>query len=241
MGGKIYGIIYKVTNIINGKIYIGQTVKSLNLRISAHLNDALCERDNMYFHKTIRKYGKENFIWKIIAKCNSLEELNKAEIEMIEKYGTFENGYNLNLGGGSNAGYKHTEETRKKMSKALSGKNHYFYGKHLSEEIKRKLSEAHKGKKHSEESKMKMSRARKGSNGSFYGKFGNKHPNAKKYIVTTPEGEEIFVHGLANFCRNCKKEKLYHENLIKVANGERKHHKGYKCKRLYEEVIICQK
>lgn len=55
-------IIYKVTNIINNKIYIGQTIHSLNIRKSQH------ERSHEYGYKTafsnaIKKYGKENFIW----------------------------------------------------------------------------------------------------------------------------------------------------------------------------------
>ena len=58
-------IIYKVTNIINNKIYIGQTIHSLNIRKSQH------ERSHEYGYKTafsnaIKKYGKENFIWEII-------------------------------------------------------------------------------------------------------------------------------------------------------------------------------
>ena len=61
-------------------------------------------------------------------------------------------------------------------------------------------------------------------------RVGNKNPRSKKYIVTTPEGKEIFVHGIANFCKNYKKEELGHRRLIEVANKKRKHHKRYKCK-----------
>jgi len=228
---KAYGIIYMATNKINGKSYIGQTVKSLNRRISKHIGNALNNRDAYYFHKAIRKYGKENFEWEIIAECNSLEELNKAEIEAIKKYSTFENGYNLNLGGGSNIGFRHTEETRKKISESLIGENHPGYGKHRSEETKKRIGDANRGEKcynygkhRSEGTKRKMSKAKKGKY------IGSKNLRAKKYIVTTPEGEEIFVHGLKNFCRKHKKEKLNPSNLIKIAQGKRNHHKNYKCK-----------
>jgi len=232
---KIYGIIYKATNKINGKMYIGQTVKSLNRRISRHIGNALNNRDTYYFHKAIRKYGIDNFKWEIVKECDSLEELNKAEIKMIKKYNTFNNGYNLNLGGGSNNGFRHTEETKKKISESLIGEKHPLYGKHRSEETKKKIGDANRGEKcynygkhRSEETKRKMSKAKKGKY------IGSKNLRAKKYIVTTPESKEIFVYGLKNFCRKHKKEKLNPGNLIKIAQGKRKHHKNYKC-RYWEE------
>ena len=58
-------------------------------------------------------------------------------------------------------------------------------------------------------------------------------PNAKdskEYIVTTPSGDEYYVHGLSDFCRRWDKDKLHMELLIKVAKGIRNHHKNYKCR-----------
>jgi group I intron endonuclease len=177
-------VIYKTTNKINGKSYIGQTTWSLDKRKYFHIYNALSKRDNIYFHKAIRKYSEENFIWEVITKCNSLEELNKAEVEMIEKYNTFENGYNLSLGGSSNAGYKHSEESRQKMSEAKKGKNNPSYGKHHSEETKKKMREAHKGDKNymygkhpTEETKKKMREAH----------MGEKNPNYKHGLSKTKE------------------------------------------------------
>jgi group I intron endonuclease len=268
---KIYGIIYKVTNKVNGKAYIGQTI-NLKERMRTHIRDALNNRYNSHFHKAIRKYGISNFEWKIVAKCNSIEELNRAEVEMIRRYDTFNNGYNLNMGGNGYSG--------------LYGKNHPLYGTKLSKEHKRKIGDAHIGKPRSEETKKKISEAKKGRNNPNYGKYGKDNPcfgkthseetkrkisrlmegeknpmygkhhseetkkkisetntgrrigsesaSAKKYIVTTPEGEEVFVYGIANFCKNYKKEKLYFPTLIAVARGKRAHHKGYKCEYFVE-------
>lgn len=216
--GKCYGIVYKVTNKINGKVYIGQTVQSLNRRITTHISHALCERDNFYFHKAIVKYGKENFGWEIIAKCYSREELNKTEIRMIEKYGAVKKGYNFNIGGNSNAGFSRTERDKQETSERMRGKRNPMYGKHPSRKTRRKMSESHSGKKHYS-----------------YGKYGKDNLKARKYIITTPSGKEIFVHGIANFCRSYREEKLSYGTLIQIAKGKRKHHKGYKC-RYYIEV-----
>lgn len=95
-------IIYKVTNIINNKIYIGQTIHSLNIRKSQH------ERSHEYGYKTafsnaIKKYGKENFIWEIIYETDCIDDLNRMESFYIDKYKSLvtENGYNLKGGGGN--------------------------------------------------------------------------------------------------------------------------------------------
>jgi len=228
---KSFGVIYKATNKINGKSYIGQTVKSLEKRKNKHINDAKNNRYNMYFHKAIRKYGKEDFIWEIVAECNSLEELNMTEIKMIEKYNTLKKGYNLNVGGEGQFGFKHSKETKKKMSEANKGEKHPMYGKYGK-------NNPNFGKTRSEKSKKKMSEAQRGKRSHMYGRRGTKHFKAKKYIVITPEGEKIFIHGIRNFCKNYKKEKLYHTDLIKVAQGKYKQHKGYRCKRLYKDLIV---
>lgn len=59
--GKINGIIYTATNTVNGKMYIGQTKSSLNVRINQHKSDMLKLRDNTAFHKAIRKHFFEAF------------------------------------------------------------------------------------------------------------------------------------------------------------------------------------
>jgi len=224
MEGEVYGIIYKVTNKINGRMYVGQTVKLLKERIDEHVCCALNGRGGIYFHNAIKKYGKENFIWRVIAECNSMEELNKIEIKMIEKYNTFENGYNLTKGGRGKTGFKPSKETRRKQSESQKGEKNHNYGKY--------------GKDSPNFGQTKKTRWKKKISKALVGKqVGNKSPCAKKYIITTPEGKEIFVHGIAEFCRNYTGEKLGYRNLVAVVQGKQRHHKGYKCKRLYEEML----
>lgn len=91
------GIIYKVTNKVNGKSYIGQTRYTLEFRWRQHLH----KKDNVYFHNAIKKYGAENFSLEVLEECD-VDKLNSREIFYIAKYNTFEEGYNLTIGGDGN-------------------------------------------------------------------------------------------------------------------------------------------
>lgn len=89
------GYIYRITNKVNGKSYIGQTRNTVEFRWRQHIN----AKDNKYFHKAIKKYGVENFKLETLECCN-VEDLDSREIYYIAKYNTFgENGYNLTKGG----------------------------------------------------------------------------------------------------------------------------------------------
>lgn len=91
------GFIYKITNKVNGKSYIGQTRYSVEFRWRQHQH----KKDNTYFHNTIKKYGSDNFIVETLEECD-ISKLNEREIFYIAKYNTFTNGYNLTLGGDGN-------------------------------------------------------------------------------------------------------------------------------------------
>ena len=79
------GYIYLVTNLINSKKYIGQTTLTVQERWNRHLYDAFAKYDDFYFHKAIRKYGKENFKVEEICQCPN-EELDEKEIYYINYY-----------------------------------------------------------------------------------------------------------------------------------------------------------
>lgn len=97
----MYGIIYKATNLINNKVYIGQTIRRLEERIYYHYYRAEHELEitHTHFINAIRKYGKENFQWEQIDQADSQEELNNKEIYWIQYYNSIENGYNIQNGG----------------------------------------------------------------------------------------------------------------------------------------------
>lgn len=230
-------IIYKVTNIINNHSYIGQTVTSLSKRKAAHLSDVLIKKDSTYFHRAIRKYGVNDFEWSIIDECSAIEELNRLEIYYIGYYDTFDNGYNLTLGGEGSVGFKHTEESIKIMSEKAKERfknpeNHPNFGKPCSQKIKDAVSKANKGRKKTKQERARQSIISKSAwqRGSFDKRRsykGNKNPAAKNYIITTPEGEEIYVDCLKEFG---KKYGITVEHFSSVASGKRKQHRGYTCR-----------
>lgn len=97
------GLIYKVVNRINGKIYVGLTRKALEERKKLHIHAAKYSRHYSLFHKAIRKYGAENFEWSILEECND-ELLSKREQHYILENKSWvrhpeTNGYNLTPGG----------------------------------------------------------------------------------------------------------------------------------------------
>lgn len=169
-------IVYMVTNQVNGKEYIGQTVQGLEKRKYRHMSDAKARRDSIYFHSALRKYGPDNFDWEVLHECDNIEDLNKLEIYYIGYYDTFENGYNLTFGGRGSVGYIPSAETRLKLSVVNKGRKH-------SEESKKKMSESAKGKKHSDETKRKLSTLNSGKNHPHYGKRGKNSPNAVPVII----------------------------------------------------------
>lgn len=97
-------IIYKCTNKVNGKYYIGKTQRKLETRIAQHKSEAKSYRDKTLcaFHNALNKYGFENFEWEVIDTADTLEELNQKEIFWIDKLKSltkFGLGYNINTGG----------------------------------------------------------------------------------------------------------------------------------------------
>ena len=92
------GYIYKITNKINGKIYIGQTKNSIKTRMGKHYSRAKTGEGKTGIDAAIRKYGKENFSVEQICECLN-EDLDEQEKFYIAKYKSYENGYNLTTGG----------------------------------------------------------------------------------------------------------------------------------------------
>lgn len=154
----MYGVIYRVTNQLDGMIYVGQTVRTIEERFRGHI------KADSYLGRAIRKYGAENFTIEVIEECDTREQLNEREIFWIATLNCkVPNGYNLTDGGEGTVGCYPSDETRAKLSVATSGENNPFFGRHHTEESLAKMSEAHRGntawvgRQHRKESKAKMS------------------------------------------------------------------------------------
>jgi group I intron endonuclease len=128
-------LVYKATNLLNNKSYIGKTVKTLRVRRLEHENAALRRCDNCILHKALRKYGADNFQWEIIAVAESQIRLSALEAQYIEHFDTFRNGYNSTIGGEGTCGFRFSDMQKEQLSQI-------HRGKHLSRKHRDSISRA---------------------------------------------------------------------------------------------------
>jgi len=189
--------IYKITNIINNKMYIGQSI-NMESRFKSHINSLKKNNHhNRHLQFAFNKYGENNFKFEIIIECN-INELDDNEIKLIHELNSVIDGYNLDYGGQNHRvfskktrkrmsdarkkimtpellhwlrtnsiGRKTPDSVKKKIGDSIRGEKHHFYGKHHTEEIKKRMSDTLKGryagkknpfygKHHTEETKQKL-------------------------------------------------------------------------------------
>jgi group I intron endonuclease len=200
-------LIYKITNTINNKIYIGQT-KNLKMRIARHKSEALKIHNTKPLYRSIRKNGFKTFLFSIIEECSNAN-VDEREIFWINYYKSTNKkyGYNLSTGGKGYVGTikprispmkgkKHSKKTKRKMSEQRKGSKNPFYGKTHTQEVKEKLSKNPNrkhfgeenpfyGKKHSKKTKNAISKMASK-------RVGEKNPFAKLNAVTVLEIREKF-------------------------------------------------
>ncbi len=107
-------LVYKITNTINDKVYVGQTTQTIKKRWNGHKCDSK-KRPSMLISRAIRKHGIENFTIEEIGGANNISELNYQEWLLVHKHNSLHpNGYNMMEGGGARG--KATDATKKKLS-----------------------------------------------------------------------------------------------------------------------------
>jgi group I intron endonuclease len=144
-------IVYKITNKITHKVYIGWTGSSIEKRWKTHLRDAAKNKDNRKFYNSIRKYGESCWDKEILFECDDKNDAKQKEIEYIAIYNSYENGYNATKGGDGNNCIIMSEESNRARSIALKGipKSEAtiakFKQRRCTEEENKKRSGSHKG------------------------------------------------------------------------------------------------
>jgi len=198
-------IVYKAISP-SKKIYIGITSKSLNERIYYHNNYSKNnKKSNRHFSNAINKYGIENIKFEIIDYATSWEELCELEKYWIGYYDSYNNGYNMTLGGEGSLGYKYND---KRMENYLKYRNeHPEFNKNISIKLKEYFSK--------ESNRLKQSNKRK--------MYYLKHPEAKKEMSEIKK-EYYKNHPEKGIEHSKKIKKLFQENpeiKIKMSNSRK--------------------
>lgn len=178
-------LIYSITNTVNGKIYIGQTTKTLDERIKNHHNSMTSGKDT-HLYRAMRKYGWDKFHFQVITHAHSKEDLDALEEYYIKKFDSIRHGYNMAKGGSTNAMDSEivAEKHRKKMrTKAVREK--ISRSMKLSYEKRGGATAEHK--KHLSENKKKFYASERGM-------LARKH--FSETFVLTPSHQQALIDSL---------------------------------------------
>lgn len=242
-------LIYKLTNNINNKIYVGQTTNSLEKRFSWHCAPSAL-KNNMLISKAINKYGRESFKTEILEECLSIDQMNKREVYWIRHLDSGNNkvGYNIKLGGFN---FLRSESLKAKICASLQAsekfKNRKIWNKGLTiatSEKLRKIGEAKRSKKQkrSVSTKKKMSLARKGKTyEEIYGENANRVKQIssermlkryKRIILQINSQTNEIVNRFVSVTEALKTFGIHRNGgqLAPVLLGRKKTYKGYKWK-----------
>ncbi|MDP3763658.1 MAG: NUMOD3 domain-containing DNA-binding protein [bacterium] len=256
------GIIYQATNLKNGKIYIGQTIRGLDVRVHQHYNKSEDITNTNKFVNALRKYKKEDWKWEVLIENVPTDQLSGLERAYIWGLSAFEFGYNSTTGG--EGGFIRGDETKQKMSD-------FRRGKPLPEQTKRKLSLMFKGRSLLEETKKKISESLMGENHPLFGKHhkeqtkkkisvanlgktntdehNKKISMAKSGILQNEETKTKIANTLSkttykvikpngeieiikNLNKYCRDNSLCGASMYRVVGGKAKQHKGYQVQKL---------
>lgn len=224
--------IYKATNTINGKVYIGVD-SNWPKRKNGHKCESRKNKGHL-FSQSVSKYGWENFQWEIIYQSLDYEYIRDVmENYFICEYRSFIgfddcNGYNMTLGGEGLLGRKQSDELNKLQSKVIKDMWNDLNSTYNKKEYRDKLKEKRKNRWKETNSIYRTEE--------YMEKL--KKPKTKEHIqkrvdtvsmnwkILTPSGETIIYKNLAKYCRE---NNLNKTAMRKVSLGQQTNHKGYKC------------
>lgn len=203
-------IIYVATCSVNGKKYVGFTSQELKRRIWQHKYDAFTKLAQTPFHKALRKYGLAAFVFEAIMTGDPAYLCEIEEPRLIEELQTRDDrfGYNLTSGG---EGRRDVPPWNKGIPRTDAEKDlmrRAATGKKQSQETVAKRVSKTRGLKRSEETRERLS---------------------SEWEVVYPNSDVRCIRNLSLFC---VENELILSNMIGVANGARKQHKGFRCRRI---------
>ena len=168
--------VYKITNTLNGKVYIGQTVDYRKRKVGHFSYLRRNAHRNRYLQKSFNKYGESSFKMEIIKEC-AVDELDKLEIYYMRKYNSIDKtlGYNMVIGGNTNKSFP--DYIRQKMSRSQKGRI-------ISEEHRKRIGKWHKGKTISPKDIEKANKTKKDNQI----QWGETNPNA---VLTNDDVEKL--------------------------------------------------
>jgi group I intron endonuclease len=239
--------LYKITNIVNNKIYIGQT-NNPSLRWSQHRSDAKYAKGVMVITRAITKYGSDKFEFELIASCKTQEDVDETETVAIRQYESRDPsiGYNIDEGGGSAT---RTPEVCQKISDGLNK----FYETHSrwnggiawSQEVKDKISKSHislpgtnNGKTFSDEWVIKISKSLAGKPNKLLRRFTDEIEKeiCKLYVE---EEKSTYALGKEFKCQRTTIADILRRNNIEIRNANKR---SNNCNifSLEQEIEICK-
>lgn len=214
-------IVYVIRNLINGKVYVGQTIRSLDARWKRHCWNCTVDARRMPISGAIAKYGKDNFSISILCRCESQRSLDSAEIRYARKLNAFApHGYNLKAGNGPGS---MGPEVKAKIRAANTGRKATAQARH-------NMSLAHVGRSRPASTDRKLSEFYRGRSVSPLGPIASAKKLSKLWHVVSPYGEAHIVRGLAKFCRE---HDLNPPSMCRVAQGFRTHHHGWRVREIH--------
>jgi group I intron endonuclease len=134
---KRYGVVYIIRNTVNGKIYVGQTTSTINIRFRDHC--CAKPKNGSKIANAIRKYGKNAFVISEFLSCFSKDGLDACEDLLIKEFDSIKNGYNCKTGGSHG---KHSAETKAILGLKSKASGHWEKALEAARESMRKRQEA---------------------------------------------------------------------------------------------------